>query len=378
MINEHVFLASSRLLLVPYLKPFVPRYHEWMCDPALLAATESEPLTLEEEYENQHSWLNSCDKLTFILLAPIDARGTSTEGAEGVAQLVSLVDTVTPVSAAFGDERPHASESVSAEWTSSVSWGYPGSIVRSSDHTCELRDSDEGMQQGSLSSPLLKRFAPVAGRSLFAAAPESASASLSASAPSDADAVQEGTVLSRSYVMIGDCNLFLLAEDEEGDEAEEGPVDWANPTSPTIRRRAPPSEQRPSHTFEVEVMVADAQFRRRGLAELAVRMMMQYAVAVCGATRFVAKILDSNSGSIALFTTHLRFNFFKEVKVFHEMHFARRVETPEEREAWRRECEKGGAAALPSLPLWWCGPLTERVTSALQIYTRLPTGCALP
>lgn len=31
----------------------VPRYHEWMSDPAVREATASEELTLEEEYEMQ-------------------------------------------------------------------------------------------------------------------------------------------------------------------------------------------------------------------------------------------------------------------------------------------------------------------------------------
>lgn len=37
---------------------------------AIQEATASEPLTLEEEYENQESWRESHDKLTFILCQP--------------------------------------------------------------------------------------------------------------------------------------------------------------------------------------------------------------------------------------------------------------------------------------------------------------------
>ncbi|KXJ93294.1 GNAT domain-domain-containing protein [Microdochium bolleyi] len=66
-LNEHTAVSSSRLLLVPYDAHHVPTYHEWMADPAIQEATASEPLTLEEEYENQVSWRTSGDKLTFIL-----------------------------------------------------------------------------------------------------------------------------------------------------------------------------------------------------------------------------------------------------------------------------------------------------------------------
>ncbi|SCZ90324.1 BZ3500_MvSof-1268-A1-R1_Chr1-3g01917 [Microbotryum saponariae] len=51
----------------------VPRYHEWMSDPAVREATASEPLTLEEEFAMQ--------EMTFIVLAqteptPLDASAT--------------------------------------------------------------------------------------------------------------------------------------------------------------------------------------------------------------------------------------------------------------------------------------------------------------
>ncbi|KAI9183502.1 hypothetical protein H9P43_004420 [Blastocladiella emersonii ATCC 22665] len=58
---------AGRLSLVPYLPCHVPKYHEWMQSPELLAATASEPLSLREEYAMQQSWREDPDKLTFIL-----------------------------------------------------------------------------------------------------------------------------------------------------------------------------------------------------------------------------------------------------------------------------------------------------------------------
>ena len=50
-------LEGVKIILVPYMKEHVPRYHGWMQDPALLKATGSEPLSLEEEYQMHLSWI---------------------------------------------------------------------------------------------------------------------------------------------------------------------------------------------------------------------------------------------------------------------------------------------------------------------------------
>lgn len=51
-----VSVEGEKVILVPYMREHVPKYHEWMQDPLLLQATGSEPLTLEQEYEMQLSW----------------------------------------------------------------------------------------------------------------------------------------------------------------------------------------------------------------------------------------------------------------------------------------------------------------------------------
>ncbi|KAF4689920.1 N-acetyltransferase 9 [Perkinsus olseni] len=68
-INEHTRLEGKVCILVPYTKEMVGTYNSWMSGSAeLRAETESEPLTLEEEYEMQASWREDEDKLTFIVL----------------------------------------------------------------------------------------------------------------------------------------------------------------------------------------------------------------------------------------------------------------------------------------------------------------------
>lgn len=61
-------MVGKKVILVPYMKQHVPRYHEWMQHPSLLEATGSEPLTLEEEYAMQVSWTQDPNKHTFIVL----------------------------------------------------------------------------------------------------------------------------------------------------------------------------------------------------------------------------------------------------------------------------------------------------------------------
>ncbi|KAI0684165.1 acyl-CoA N-acyltransferase [Cytidiella melzeri] len=67
--NENVMIVDDHVVLVPYRKEHVAKYHEWMRDATLQELTASEPLTLEEEYEMQEKWQSDKDKLTFIVCA---------------------------------------------------------------------------------------------------------------------------------------------------------------------------------------------------------------------------------------------------------------------------------------------------------------------
>lgn len=67
--NWNLSLTGSSVVLVPYAKKFVEKYHMWMTDPYLQEATASEPLSLEEEYAMQLSWRYDAKKCTFIILA---------------------------------------------------------------------------------------------------------------------------------------------------------------------------------------------------------------------------------------------------------------------------------------------------------------------
>lgn len=67
-INSKTVLEGEKVVLVPYKKEHVPRYHDWMQSPELLEQTASERLTLEQEYDMQNSWFQDENKCTFIIL----------------------------------------------------------------------------------------------------------------------------------------------------------------------------------------------------------------------------------------------------------------------------------------------------------------------
>lgn len=54
-----------RCFMIYYLN----RYHTWMENEEIRELTASLPLTIEEEYEMQQTWLNDKDKCTFIILS---------------------------------------------------------------------------------------------------------------------------------------------------------------------------------------------------------------------------------------------------------------------------------------------------------------------
>ncbi|XP_010557697.1 PREDICTED: N-acetyltransferase 9-like protein isoform X2 [Tarenaya hassleriana] len=85
-------LEGERVILVPYMADHVPMYHQWMQDPALLQATGSEPLTLEQEYEMQVSWTQDPNKRTFIVLDKDFVKGEFSHGDPGLEAMAGDVN----------------------------------------------------------------------------------------------------------------------------------------------------------------------------------------------------------------------------------------------------------------------------------------------
>lgn len=97
--------------------------------------------------------------------------------------------------------------------------------------------------------------------------------------------------------MAGDVNLYILEDDEDG-----------------------------MLTAEIEVMIAEPCCRRKGLAKSALHMMMAYAEQNLGIQVFVAKILEHNLPSIALFTNVMHFKEERRVAAFGEVHYRLEVD----------------------------------------------------
>ncbi|KAI8872183.1 n-acetyltransferase 9-like protein [Ramicandelaber brevisporus] len=95
--NENVLVIGSRLVLCPYEKEHVPRYHEWMQDEDLLEASGSEPLSLEEEFAMQQTWRTDEDKCTFIVHSQphgVDCSKTDGFSPSEVEQLLDVKNMI--------------------------------------------------------------------------------------------------------------------------------------------------------------------------------------------------------------------------------------------------------------------------------------------
>ncbi|XP_015436986.1 PREDICTED: N-acetyltransferase 9-like protein [Dufourea novaeangliae] len=77
--NEATRIIGSNVILIPYKKKHVRRYHEWMKSVELQYFTGSEALTLEEEFQMQQRWHQDQDKCTFIILEKSIFSTTSNE-----------------------------------------------------------------------------------------------------------------------------------------------------------------------------------------------------------------------------------------------------------------------------------------------------------
>ncbi|KAJ2801244.1 N-acetyltransferase 9, partial [Coemansia helicoidea] len=80
------------------------------------------------------------------------------------------------------------------------------------------------------------------------------------------------------------------------------------------------------HEAELEVMIAEQGYSGKGVATEVLALMMHYAVNDVGVTDFVARIKETNSASIHIFTDKLGFVETERAPVFKEVTLRRSVD----------------------------------------------------
>lgn len=101
-------------------------------------------------------------------------------------------------------------------------------------------------------------------------------------------------------IMAGDVNLYLLPDEDEDEE---------------------------QGLAEIEVMIAEQNSRRKGLAKNALWLMMAFVTLHLPVRTFVAKILNHNLPSISLFTKQMPFSEHRRIDAFKEIHYRLHVST---------------------------------------------------
>lgn len=197
LLNAETVLIGTHCFLVPYRREHVLKYHEWMQDADILQATDSEPLSLEEEYEMQQTWRIDPDKCTFIVL--------------------------------------------------------------------DASQVDDGTTR------------------------------------------QQNFVAQNLHAMVGDVNLFLSEDEEEGIDANDT----------TTFQQA-----------EIDIMIAEKEARRKGIGFEACCIMMLYATENLSIRRFFCKINEDNASSLALFEK-LGFQQCNYAECFRQVELELKSESPD-------------------------------------------------
>ncbi|KAI1308389.1 N-acetyltransferase 9 [Mortierella claussenii] len=83
-----------------------------------------------------------------------------------------------------------------------------------------------------------------------------------------------------------------------------------------------------AYSAEIEIMIAEPSYRRKGMGLEALRMMITYAYKSLGTKRITAKISTENKGSIQLFLTQLGFQQISYSEIFGEVTLERFLGVP--------------------------------------------------
>lgn len=296
-----------------------------MQSPALLAATESDPLTLEEEFANQRSWAVDPAKYCWIIHSRRPVIRTFADGP-GIQTPLGVDYSIASQEEAEVLKKPIDLDAHESE-------GEP-------DDTTPPPPAEDNQQATISAGGASSTMAPVSSSSASSAAAvtsssTAAAASTPAAAASTESASAESSSSSKARSMrgepypltpIGDVNLFLYADFNLGDFGIAG------------------------GGCELEVMIAEAQYRRRGLGEEAIRLVMEFSATQLGVERFVVKILQSNTASVELFEKKLGFRLVEYVECFDEVVLFKDTSEAQERNSlWPTEPTPDGQEASTTI-----------------------------
>jgi len=117
----------------------------------------------------------------------------------------------------------------------------------------------------------------------------------------------DGFVFRNVDAMVGDVNLFLSDIDEDDDIDERKCSLPISVTSACQRKQG-----------ELNIMIAEASARQKGLGTEACKLMMFYSIQFLGVQRFFVKISESNFASRQMFDRVLKFKQCHYAKCFQE------------------------------------------------------------
>jgi len=300
--NWHMRLVGTAVTLVPYRRRHVATYHGWMQDEELLAATASEPLSREEEYDMQRSWRDDGGKCTFLLAVGGDGGGADDRTIAGDVNL--YLNAALPDEGDDGDVPEGAWEEETA----------PPAGVEEKEKDDKQKEEEEEAE-AALDAMMA---ADADGGGDFHDDYDEMEQSDAPNSECDED---DGVDSDES-----DCDPAWLTggaagvEEKEQDDKQKEEEAEAFPAAPA-HEHATPSGHGHSGVAEVSVMIAVASARRHGAAGEAVRIVADWARRTLAVHTLVARIGTGNAASIALFEQRLGFRRAYECSVFGEVTF---------------------------------------------------------
>jgi len=118
--------------------------------------------------------------------------------------------------------------------------------------------------------------------------------------------------------MVGDVNLFFSEEEEDSDDDEQAE------TVGTLNKTPQSEGPEPQLQAELDIMIAEQNYRGNGLGKEASCLMMLYGANAKKIRRFFCKIKESNDASMAMFQKSLGFREYAYAAVFQEFELERK------------------------------------------------------